>query len=501
MFHVEKQRQIVEDYDIPEQEIMRVSKEYQSHSYSIDSATLLCSYHIHNLGTMIKSSKRFRDMYRSRQVYRTEEGTEPKLVDVIDQSAGTRKPANETERYITGLLKTHDDDRAREGVFKGFTILEELARRLDGSMVSSAVLDTLNQLVAVRFLSFCFSRGWAMDALAWSDCTVDFQRPREDIISRITAIPYDEKSDLAGAFRKIMTTTSSDGSEKIAPLSKHLDHTTNPKARPNERIKAIQAEDNLRQFWEDAEGILMATKAVSDDILDVIKDVTPLNAYPETRDPAANTKSTTTPAPAAVPAAPFVPLPAAAPGDYVAKKVPRKLVELQEEARKREFQATVVEQQEPEDAPVPEDGQEWPRIELGPEHYATVDLLLGTSTVARPGEISWNDFTNLMLAIGFEGPQRHAGSARSFVPSAELRATQVSIHDRSDANHVTTIIVLCNDRMLILLPVQGVTQQAGVHQPHQGGWPTVVARNWARNRKYGLGKYGWDIDHFVKLDA
>lgn len=67
----------------------------------------------------------------------------------------------------------------------------------------------------------------------------------------------------------------------------------------------------------------------------------------------------------------------------------------------------------------------YPDIQIPPEHFNTVQMLMGPGTEARPGTIPWTAVVNCLVAMGFSYSTGH-GSARIFEPSEALMASQVS---------------------------------------------------------------------------
>lgn len=338
----------------------------------------------------------------------------------IVQGLGTRSPSSENERTVVSIINAIGNDEAKT-IFGDFTLMDELYRRVPKTWMSDHVTTVLEEMNDAKLLFAHIHRAW--DSAQFFLNLYDVNEPFWHVTwqEQVMAVPCSPGSPLERVFHRIMMTTDSNGSQKLSSLRRRFRYTKKAKLSKAQRTDSIEAEANLKSLWEGVERVLQEGNALSEDVKAVLADVEPLVTSPDSG--ASSTSASVKPASAQ----PFVPIPAAQPGDLVARRVPRTLIDLQAEARKRVTTANIMKDIDgPADAPEPEEGHEWPKILLGPDEYTTVGHLLGTSNEARPGEIDWTDIVALMNAIGFTGPRTHPGSARSFVPGEALKRDQVS---------------------------------------------------------------------------
>lgn len=423
--HVEKLREITQDSDMTQKELLQSSGGYRNHGLALVYAMSLYANQWFPLTTQIKCSENMRAMYRVFATTIENEATGlEEDVDVVAHGSGSRNPANDTERSVMSMINALENSDSMNA-FTRWTILDEMHSRLESPWMSDHVLQFLNDLNDTRIAFTLVMRAFHSQRNDLSKRDIEKFVPYEKKHSEFTKLPTTQGSVLEGAFRRIMTTSTDDGSERLVSLRTKFRHSKKKRPSKADRINTTEAGNNLRSFWEDAERALREANVLTDDSLAVLTDVNPIVSYPDIKGQTSPVSAIPTPAQASASA--FVPLESAQPRDYVARRVPRTLIEMQAEARQRAAPVNVT-LPAPEDAPQPEEERERSKIKLPAADYNTIQILLGTSNEARPGEIAWGDIVSLVNEIGFTGPHRHPGSARYFRPSDELKKTQVSNH-------------------------------------------------------------------------
>ncbi|KAL2279155.1 hypothetical protein FJTKL_13720 [Diaporthe vaccinii] len=119
----------------------------------------------------------------------------------------------------------------------------------------------------------------------------------------------------------------------------------------------------------------------------------------------------------------------------------------------------------------PDQGQEYPKIELSARNYELLRLIMTTDGQGRPGTVAWNDILGIFRAIGFsintQGGRNSRGQITVFTPSDALRQSQ----------GIESAGVISRDR------------------PHGPDLAFGKTRDFFRG-PHGFLKYGWDFSHF-----
>lgn len=415
--YVEKLRQISKESKMTQGELCTAEGEYRSHFLTLMANT------VRVVTVTSKLIFRLKCMENARHLYRIDPSAE---AEYLVPGQGARKPANATERALTTMLTALRHKDATK-LFGRFSIIDELNRLIPRSYMSDFAMEALDESMDCVLMFSHLYRAWDSATryivLGETD-QVPAHDARLDLFNQ--KLSFSPGSPIERVFHGIMTTTdSSSGAQKLGSLRNKFRHSKKAKMSKAERASSIEAEANLKRFWEAAERVLDEKGLLSDDVKAVLADCEPWTTNPDPK--AAGGSGPAKPAAPAQAPGPFVPLPAAQPGDLVARKVPRTLIDLQADARKRVVAIEDDDGDAPVDAPKPEEGTQWPKIVLSADNYTVLEYLLGTSSKARPGEIEWNDIVRLLNAIGFAGPKMHPGSARFFIPGEALRKNQVSL--------------------------------------------------------------------------
>ncbi|ROW05711.1 hypothetical protein VMCG_05174 [Cytospora schulzeri] len=371
--HTEKARQIVQESKLTQRELSRGYGPYRAHVLAIMRQLAYSGRIFISSLPQIKCSPSMRGLY-----------TVDEDNFAMHQGLGTRKPANDNERTVIAMVNAleNKDSTAAFGVW---TIVEEMFRRIQRPWMSDYIVDHLEQYHIHWLILHLILRALDSQRHDFTEEDLVDDLPCVDRLERLLKVSCQSGSDMERIFHRLMMTTDSSGS-RLVSLRNKFRYTKKNKMSKAERKNAIDAENNLRQLWEEAEKVLgeSGENVLSDDVKAVLADVEPLVTNPDSG--AARSAAPARPASAQSSEVPFVPIAAAQPSHLVARKVPRTLLAMQSEARKR------------------------------------------------------------------------------------------------------------------VISVNGITEIAGLHEPHQANMPTMMARDWARNRSHGLAKYGWDFDHFVEGD-
>ncbi|KUI54969.1 hypothetical protein VP1G_02378 [Cytospora mali] len=383
--HTEKLREIIQQTGMEQKELARGSVVYRGHSLAILYLTALYGRHFLRLLQRLKCSEKMRALFRV-----TVETVDDQKVESIEHGPGrgTRKPTDENERTTLALINALDNEESRV-VFGNWTITDEMRNRIDRSFMSDYAMDFLDELNDARLIFHFVMRAWDSQRHSISTSDIDDNVPFEDMFKKLNGLLTGQGSPLERVFNKVMTSTD-DGSARLVSLRRQFRHSKKAKQSKAEKANTIAAENNLKSFWEDMERVLNEANVLTEDVKAVLADVNPITSFRDS-----GTETTPAPArpqPAQAATAEFVPIPAAQAEDLVARRVPRTLIAMQDDARQRKVTVHMKEGR-PTDAPQPQIGREWPKIVLGPTDYETIQFLMGTSNEARPGNRPYSRYT------------------------------------------------------------------------------------------------------------
>lgn len=338
---------------------------------------------------------------------------------------GNTKPKNNAARDLFALASTLNHDSTRN-IFTEWTLFEEIYTLLQANdrLADPYLMSIAEDLNSLSSVMMVLERVWHSTHRYDLDInSLDLVRGALDYTTPLQRLRALDPFATNGVLQNLVH-----GHLK-RPLRDNYYYKKQGRMARRDYDANETAVTNLAGFWAAAEPMLGGASALSETVRELLHSAQPLTVTrPDRSDRAATAKTSSTSSSSAAAAQGTTPSNISssaftAGGDD--HHQPGRITFEERRSKEKTRPAvtlTLVEPPAPAALPAPAD---YPPIQLPPQHYNTVQMLMGPSTEARSGTISWAAVVGCLAAMGF-GYRTGQGSGRVFHPSDALMATQVS---------------------------------------------------------------------------